>query len=499
MSGTGETSNQANVGQWSDRVSFSESGGFAYRPLELFVPSARAEETQELLELVARRLQRTIPRQVDEEVGGLTRFGDVVETLRMQDDLRARGIPAQPNHVLFSHCLCCCAPHPALSSGHPFSGNPFSGNPFSGNPFSGNPFSGNPFSGNPFSGNPFSGNPFSGNPFSGNPFSGNPFSDFQPNPLALLAYFSTRPEAIEFRATGRRPHSARLATAPLLPEPPVYPGDPSPSVVVIDTGIARGEFLPNALEGVISDPLPEQLATRQWSGDEEPDADEDGLIDPIAGHGTFIAGIIKGIAPACDLRVQGPLSGYGDVSEHDLAVVLEALLAEPPDLLNLSVGGYTAVDMVRLGGAVRRLQDAGTVVVASAGNDATCRPQYPAAFPGVVSVGALGPYGPAQFTNYGPWVRACAPGVDVISTFFTNWPPANHSGEKYAGWVSWSGTSFAAPAVVGALASAMHAGLTKEQAVARLIDDPGLFRIPGLGTVVNQTPWWQRAGGDGAQ
>jgi Subtilase family len=459
MSGTGETSNQANVGQWSDRVSFSESGGFAYRPLELFVPSARAEETQELLELVARRLQRTIPRQVDEEVGGLTRFGDVVETLRMQDDLRARGIPAQPNHVLFSHCLCCCAPHPALSSGHPFSGNPFSGNPFS----------------------------------------GNPFSDFQPNPLALLAYFSTRPEAIEFRATGRRPHSARLATAPLLPEPPVYPGDPSPSVVVIDTGIARGEFLPNALEGVISDPLPEQLATRQWSGDEEPDADEDGLIDPIAGHGTFIAGIIKGIAPACDLRVQGPLSGYGDVSEHDLAVVLEALLAEPPDLLNLSVGGYTAVDMVRLGGAVRRLQDAGTVVVASAGNDATCRPQYPAAFPGVVSVGALGPYGPAQFTNYGPWVRACAPGVDVISTFFTNWPPANHSGEKYAGWVSWNGTSFAAPAVVGALASAMHAGLTKEQAVARLIDDPGLFRIPGLGTVVNQTPWWQRAGGDGAQ
>jgi hypothetical protein len=30
------------------------------------------------------------------------------------------------------------------------------------------------------------------------------------------------------------------------------------------------------------------------------------------------------------------------------------------------------------------------------------------------------------------------------------------------------------------------------RAVHRLIDDPGLFRIPGLGAVVNQTPWWRR-------
>jgi subtilisin family serine protease len=162
--------------------------------------------------------------------------------------------------------------------------------------------------------------------------------------------------------------------------------------------------------------------------------------------------------------------------------------------VNLSFGGYAPVDMVRLHEAVSRLQDAGTVVVASAGNDATCRPAYPAGFPGVVSVGALGPYGPAHFTNYGPWVRACAPGVDVVSTFFTKWESQARSSEKYGEWVSWSGTSFATPAVVGALARAMQAGLPREQAVQRLIDDPGLFRIPGLGTVVNQTPWWQLSG-----
>jgi hypothetical protein len=423
---------------------------------------ARAREAQALLQPEARPSQPESPGREDVEDSGLSRFTRVVEALRATDDLRARGIPAHPNHVLFSHCLCCCGPHPALFSGNPFSGNPFSGNPFSGNPFSGNPFSGN---------------------------------DFQPNPLALLRYASTRPEAIEFRATGWRPHSARPATAPLLPEPPVDPEEPTPSVVVIDTGLAHADLLPHALNGVLAIDVPGVLQQRS---DEVPDADGDRRIDPIAGHGTFIAGIIKRIAPGCKLRVQGPLSGYGDVSEHDLGVVLDALAQAElrPELLNLSFGGYAAVDMVRLGAAVRRLQNAGTVVVASAGNDATCRPAYPAAFPGVVSVGALGPYGPAHFTNYGPWVRACAPGVDVISTFFTEWQSPTHSSEKYAEWVCWSGTSFAAPAVVGALARARQAGLSSEQAVARLIDDPGLFRILGLGTVVNQTPWWQRAGGD---
>ncbi len=279
---------------------------------------------------------------------------------------------------------------------------------------------------------------------------------------------------------------------PNLPDAPALPAEhqPTPSILIIDTGLAASNFRPAALGGVL------EYETPGFPPAEEPDENRDDRIDPVAGHGTFIAGVIDRIVPGSKLEVHGLLTGEGEANEVAIAATLDSLVDRPqgpPDLLNLSFGGYTAVEMGRLAEAVRRLQEAGTVIVASAGNDATCWPSYPAAFPGVVAVGALGPNGPAPFTNYGPWVRACAPGVDVVSTFFTGLAP-ELTDRDLDEWVRWSGTSFAAPAVVGALARAMRDGLDDpRQAVERVIDDDGLFRIPGLGAVVNQTPWCRRA------
>ena len=75
-------------------------------------------------------------------------------------------------------------------------------------------------------------------------------------------------------------------------------------------------------------------------------------------------------------------------------------------LLNLSFGGYVLEEPGLLAAAVAGAQARGYVVVASAGNDGTCRPTIPASLPGVVSVGAVGPHGPAPFSNYGP---GCGP------------------------------------------------------------------------------------------
>jgi len=257
-------------------------------------------------------------------------------------------------------------------------------------------------------------------------------------------------------------------------------------VIVLDTGLAEPRFRPAAL----ADPAPIHAASAL--DEDRPDENHDDQLDPAAGHGTFIAGVIDQVAPGCGITLHRVLSTFGDGDEAAIAACLNGLELQDPThtILNLSFGGYVLDHPHLLARAVRRLQQLGVVVVASAGNDATCRPTYPAALPGVVSVGAVGPGGAAPFTNYGPWVRACAPGVDLLSTFFRDLdepsPTQGGGTVRFDGWALWSGTSFAAPVVVGALARTMaQTGCTAADAVTRVIDAPALMRIPYLGTVVN--------------
>jgi subtilisin family serine protease len=162
-------------------------------------------------------------------------------------------------------------------------------------------------------------------------------------------------------------------------------------------------------------------------------------------------------------------------------------------ILSLSFGSPVLDYPYLMAHVIAKIQSTGVVVVASAGNDAVSQPQFPAALPDVVGVGALGPQGVAPFSNYGPWVDACAPGVDIVSCFFT----CKHRGclgpceLHFEGWAVWCGTSFAGPIVAASLARLMMsshlfgAGMSAKEARERLIDAPWLFRIPGLGTVVN--------------
>ena len=87
MSDPDGTSNQRIVGRWSDRVAFSESGGFAYRPGELFVPPA-CRRSGGAAQPRARPSQRESPGREDLDESGLSRFTNVVEELRAIDHLR---------------------------------------------------------------------------------------------------------------------------------------------------------------------------------------------------------------------------------------------------------------------------------------------------------------------------------------------------------------------------------------------------------------------------
>lgn len=272
-------------------------------------------------------------------------------------------------------------------------------------------------------------------------------------------------------------------------------------LVVLDTGLA-----PDHLGGTISPRIarraPEPFGPTRYNprltppfaitdNVDEPDANQDRFLDPTAGHGTFIAGLLARLAPDSNVSLGKVLESTGEGDDATLAWRVWQLVKEQAGILVLSCGGYTDNDepTPALQAAIAAVRAKGWVVVASAGNDATCRPSFPAALPGVIAVGALGTDGPADFTNYGAWVSACAPGVDVVASFYhgvdreDDGDPAT---EDFNGSAAWDGTSFAAPIVAAAIARECSLyGITPIEAVERVIHDRRLFRIPNLGTVVN--------------
>jgi subtilisin family serine protease len=268
-------------------------------------------------------------------------------------------------------------------------------------------------------------------------------------------------------------------------------------VFVLDTGLADPTYLASSLAAVLDAPHPIR-PLRPSDATDRPEAGTH-FLAPAAGHGTFIAGLISQVAPGCRISVGKVLDNSGIGDEWRIARRIHALttrLAEHPDpvgrqsVLSLSFGAPVLDHPHLLAHVVSAIQAEGVVVVASAGNDAMSRPVFPAALPGVVGVGALSPAGPAPFSNFGPWVNACAPGVDLVGIFF-NW--SEHPEHlRFRGWAIWSGTSFAGPIVAGAIARLtmtapilFNRTIPTAEARRRLIDPAWLLRIPDLGTVVN--------------
>ena len=153
------------------------------------------------------------------------------------------------------------------------------------------------------------------------------------------------------------------------------------------------------------------------------------------------------------------------------------------DVVSLSLGYFHEdgeVLSAELTAVLDQLTALGVVVVAAAGNFATSRPFYPAAFAPryasgsgapLVSVGALNPNGSiALFSDEASWVNCYATGAAVVSTFpVTSVGGAQPDfsidqgrrqgldGDDFAsGFAVWSGTSFAAPAAAATLAVAMY-------------------------------------------
>ncbi len=196
-------------------------------------------------------------------------------------------------------------------------------------------------------------------------------------------------------------------------------------------------------------------------------------IGSYVGHGTFVAGVIRCLAPATELEIEGVLKHAGAVYESDIAAELNEAMTDVeegrlPSLISISAGTYTRNDagllaFELLARAYRfGLEDDGPLVVAAAGNENTSRKFYPAAYDWVVAVGALDEkMTTPTFTNYGSWVDVWAHGTRLINAFpsgtYRVKEPGPAQGEErhFTGMAQWTGTSFATPIVTGAIAALM--------------------------------------------
>ena len=226
-----------------------------------------------------------------------------------------------------------------------------------------------------------------------------------------------------------------------------------------------------------------------------PDAHGEGDISEYGGHGTFIAGVTRCMAPLATVRVTSDFSKGGALSEHKLVHRLNQALAHGPDIISLSAGGATRKDLPLLGFEAfwrRYSHHKNLTLVAAAGNNTSRRPFWPAAFPQVVSVGALSAdrQARAHFSDYGSWVDVYAPGENLVNAYGTGLykyrePPQIGEERHFHGMARWSGTSFATPLVAGLIAARMtRTGETARHAAQALLTHAAAQRIPGVGPVL---------------
>jgi hypothetical protein len=191
-------------------------------------------------------------------------------------------------------------------------------------------------------------------------------------------------------------------------------------------------------------------------------------IHPYAGHGTFIAGVVRCVAPSTEIYVEGFLPKGGAVFESAIFKQVKDALRKEPDIISLSAGTTTRHNLHLLAFEVlwetqiKPLDK--TILVAAAGNDGTSRQFYPAAFPWAYSVGSIDPDGlKSDFSNYGSWVDGYAVGRDLVNAFpdgtYTCQEPPNIGDVRTfkSGLAQWSGTSFSTPTVSGMIAARMSA------------------------------------------
>ncbi|MFC9973466.1 S8 family serine peptidase [Spirillospora sp. NPDC127200] len=201
------------------------------------------------------------------------------------------------------------------------------------------------------------------------------------------------------------------------------------------------------------------------------------------GHGPGLQEGVMGIAPQSrilSVRVtwenDDPMRrNGGEVGRNRDAVAqgIRYAVDNGADIINMSLGGgkqfYNGSGTEE--SAIKYALSKGVVLIASAGNDGAGanRKNFPAAYPGVIAVGALDrKLRVWKDSNRHPYVAVCAPGVEIVSA------------DASSGYVVGTGTSPSSAIVAGvaALVRSRYPKLTPDQVRQALVQGSPARRTP---------------------
>jgi subtilisin family serine protease len=231
----------------------------------------------------------------------------------------------------------------------------------------------------------------------------------------------------------------------------LHTGSASVSIAVLDDGLdlTHPEFAGRLLPGydfVNNDSDPSPL------GNDAHGTAAAGIAAAAGNNGIGVSGVAWGVRVRPGKVLQG-----GSGAWSYLAAALLWAADQGADVISMSLGGAGAPQSVL--DAVNYAHNAGSVLLASAGNDNTSAPSYPAAYANVISVGALSPCNGRKTpstcdgeywwgSNFGSGMDFLAPGTRIHTTDITG--SAGYSPGDYT--ATFNGTSAACPFAAGVAA-----------------------------------------------
>ena len=243
------------------------------------------------------------------------------------------------------------------------------------------------------------------------------------------------------------------------------------TVAVIDTGVTKVRDLEET----------EFVKGYDFVNDRENASDDNG-------HGTHVAGTVAqatnnsygvaGVAYEAKLMPLKVLSDYGGGTIADIAEAIKFAADNGADVINMSLGGGGESQLMKE--AINYAHSKGVVIIAAAGNENQNSASYPARYPNVFAVSALGPDGlKAPYSNYGAGVDISAPGGSDAGKVLQATVDMDSKGEEV--FIGLQGTSMASPHVAGVAALVKASGIEEPDEIvkvisqsARVIQDDGL-------------------------